>query len=286
MLWTDLSPDARDFIIRVFVQVTERGVQTLADFIAKEFRKTFGEPGARVVEDIHDLSVQINKLSSEPKWYQLITRPNAEHRDMLRLQNLLNLARKQMIKRNAFFFMHFPTSKNDTLLFIQTSKSYLVRDTIDSPYTFLTFAETPLRKTNHWKIKKAESFPSNDIEGVTNPTLPIRWLTLNVINHYVPFLKQDDPRVCAVALNLLWRLHNSVDPLPQGLPTIYKIGFNRIATYNFSESPSEILQPPLGATLDYHDHCIGDSINAIATGIILASWIHHPDFNLRVLLSH
>jgi hypothetical protein len=124
----------------------------------------------------------------------------------------------------------------------------------------------------------------NDIEGATNSTLFIRWMTVADLQAYVPFLKQTDPRACALVLNVFWRLNKADDPWPQSVPTVHKIGLHSIATYT-NYMPGETLLPNLMTVLENHAHKFEDTVDAIGAGLLLGAWIHHPDFNARLLLA-
>jgi hypothetical protein len=284
MDWSDLSPEARDFIVRMTMELLKRTGRAAADYLVHQFQTTFQAPEKRVVADIRKLALQIERAKKAPTLYQAIWRPRAERRDLLRMTNLLNLFRHWMIRQKAFYFIPIVARDGDAILLFQTARSYLTRDRIDKPGIWVASRPSPLRQTKPWKIERPIAMIlHNDIEGPTNRTIFMRWIKTSDVHTYIPFIKETDVRACSHALNVLWRLNNQIDPWPQSVPTIHKIGIHTIATYN-NYMPGETLIPNLMTVLDNHPHRFDDTLEALGAGLLIGAIIQHPDFNARLML--
>lgn len=284
MNWNDLSPEARDFIIRVSIELLKKTGQAATDYLIREIKQTFGSPEKRVIDDIKRLTDKIEKVKNELKWHQTIKRPNAEDRDFFRLQNLLNIIRDWMIKQKTFYFMPLSIQDEDIILLFQTSLSYLKRDKITDPGTWVGQRETPITNTKSWKIQDSTSSIAhhNDIKGSFNETLHIRWIKVNEVANYIPFLDYKNSTSCAFSLNILWRINNQLEPWPQMSKTIFKIGLDAVSTYD-QYQPGDLLIPDLTTIFTNHIHNLENTINSLGQGLIIATTIQHPDFNIRKL---
>ena len=66
MTWNDLSPEARDFIIRVTADLLERTGCAADDFLVDKFEAAFQAPEKRVVSGIRKLAKEVERVKRAP----------------------------------------------------------------------------------------------------------------------------------------------------------------------------------------------------------------------------